>query len=124
MLPIVKRLLDKEAKRLRECEVSMEFVRLAYDLKFRQVGNSPAMRPAAENRLWEKAHSRQKEVREMYQKLESFWMFLREIRLLSPEWGENLEEFLQSISREPFRRKLRDDLACFCSNQNSSAPSR
>ncbi|MDR3581649.1 MAG: hypothetical protein P4L67_00030 [Candidatus Pacebacteria bacterium] len=122
--PRARLLLADEAEQLRRREVLMEFARMAYDREFTTTPGAPPSKRTASKRLWGKAHSHEMEIREAYEKLESLWMFLREIRVSPPEWGKDLEEFLQSFPKEPWRRKLRDVVACFYPDRDRSALSR
>jgi hypothetical protein len=112
--PIAKRLLIKSAKSLRRREVLLDLAVQAYDLKFTTTPNPSPAQQDAERSLLGKIDSLKIETEEMYQKLEALWMFLREIRVSVPEWGANLEEFLQNNApKARSRRKLRNDFAGF-----------
>jgi hypothetical protein len=112
--PIAEGRLIESAESMRRKEVVLDLAVQAYDHKFTTTPNPSPAQQDAERSLLGKIDSLKTETEEMYQKLEALWMFLREIRVSVPEWGESLEEFLQnSAPKAQSRRKLRNDFAGF-----------
>jgi len=122
--PRVKRRLAEAAEKFRQEEAMMDLAERAYSCTSAGGKDLLPEQRAVEKRLLRKFRKQKAKTQEARQELQSLWEFLREIRVLSPEWGDGLEEFLQSFPKDRWRRQLYGDLARLFPDRDFPALSR